>query len=203
MSLFSNIRFYVLLVSFFISIVVLLFASTETAELQSFAFLSIIFLYVTLLAGPLTKVFPTFRYKAAYIKARRALGVSTFYFALLHYIHGIEYLGGPEGMLNLPQEAQLIAFMGTISVFILFLLAITSFDYAVSKLTFKWWKMLHRLVYVAGFLILTHAYTWGSHFQDRLSFVSISTACAIIFLVILHILATKKKLSKPQGVSNT
>lgn len=202
MSLFSNVRFYILLLSFCISIIVLTVNTSEFVELQTFAFLAIFYLYITLLAGPLTKVITNIPFKAHYIKARRALGVSTFYFALIHYVHGLEILDWQQGILALPQNDQLISFLGTISIFILFLLAITSFDFAVQKLTFRWWKTLHRLVYLAGVFILIHAYMWGSHFQDRLSFASILTSSAVIVLLVLHMLAIKKKNSL-QSSSNT
>src|SRR2546427_2389496 len=63
-------------------------------ETQWYAGLSFVFLYLTLLAGPLR---PTRR--LASMEARRALGLSTCYFALLHSYFGFyRFVGGLDGL---------------------------------------------------------------------------------------------------------
>ncbi len=44
-------------------------------------------------------------------------------------------------------------------------MAATSLDYAVDKLGFKNWKLLHRLVYGASAAVLVHVILIGTHFE--------------------------------------
>jgi hypothetical protein len=63
-------------------------------ETQWYAGLAFVFLYLTLLAGPL---YTTRR--LAGMEARRALGLSTCYFALLHSYFGFyRFVGGLDGL---------------------------------------------------------------------------------------------------------
>ena len=101
--LFSNVRFYILLFSTFVFVVINLFIKTSTQDpylqslllTQSYALTSITFLYLALLAGPLTYTFRFLPFRGTYLKARRAIGVSAYLFALLHARLGFfEQLGG-------------------------------------------------------------------------------------------------------------
>jgi len=174
-SLIYNIRFYVLLGTLLVSLSIFLFVSEnihqgilQIIRLQElFAFTSIVYLYFTLLAGPFTYTFTSFPWKKEYLKARRALGVGAFYFALLHsLISFLGMLGGFGGIGFLGGNYLLALSLGLAALVIMFFLTITSFDFAVRKMHFSNWKLLHRLVYIAGFSILIHAVILGTHFAD-------------------------------------
>src|SRR5438309_1884165 len=105
--LLSNIRFYVLTSSILLSgmIFALLTWIIPQGQLQiirleqTYGLLSLLYLYITLLAGPFCYRFKLFPFRAQYLKARRALGVSVFYFAFLHSIIAFfGQLGGFNGL---------------------------------------------------------------------------------------------------------
>lgn len=100
------------------------------------------------------------------ITARRAIGVSCFFFASLHAsLAFFGLLGGFPGLRFLGTNYIVSASLGFAALCILSLMTATSFDSAVSYLG-KRWKMIHRLVYAAGILIIIHFLAvGGSHFK--------------------------------------
>ena len=191
-----NVRFYILVFSIVLSLlvigVILAITPAENAQIvrldQLFAFLSIIYLYLTLLAGPFCYTFRSFPYRKYYLKSRRALGVSSFYFALLHV--AITFFGQLHGFsgLSFLSNTYLIALgIGFIALIILFLLAITSFDSVVRWLSFPRWKLLHRLVYIGGILIMIHALLLGTHFSSFSGIIFQITFFALAFLIFLEV----------------
>ncbi len=133
---------------------------------EVFGLTALIYLYLALLATPLTRALPGFRYAPLYLTARRAIGVSAFFFALLHTsISFWKLLGGFPGFAFLNTEYRVAILVGFTALVILAMMAATSFDAAVQFLGRRW-KMLHRLVYGAGVLVLIHALMLGSHFGD-------------------------------------
>lgn len=169
-----NIRFYILLASGLLSLLIYFCVnavfqdnSVQIAKYtQIYALTAVAFLYVTLIIGPLGFLWKQMPYKAQLNKSRRALGVSAFYFALLHSCFAFfGELGGFEGLAYLGDKFLFAIILSFIALVILYLLAITSFDVIIQKLTFKKWKILQRFVYLAGILILIHSLLLGSHFQ--------------------------------------
>lgn len=170
-SLFHNLRFYILAVSVLLSIGVfaylrltipgdqLLYIRTQ----QVYGLLSIACLYTALLVSPLG--FAIGKQRVAHLAfSRRAIGVSAFYFALLHT--GIALwgqLGGLSEIAFLPSFFQLALAGGFVALIVLCLMAATSFDWTVKRMTFRRWKWLHRLVYIAGLLVLLHVWMIGTH----------------------------------------
>ena len=153
---------------------------------QSFGFVSILLLYIALLASPLTKVFPNLSFKDGYIHARRAIGVMAFYFAFLHtYLTFYKQLNGFTGIQYYNSKYSLSLLLGTIGFGILLILTITSLDWAVSTLRFKNWKLLHRLVYIAGLTVLLHIVIIGPHYVG-LGFVSALSYVGVVILLLLE-----------------
>jgi len=74
-------------------------------------------------------------------------------------------------------------------------MASTSFDKVVAFLGPARWKNLHRLIYLAGVLIILHVYLIGPHFADRLSPQSILFITALAILFTLEAIRFKKYLS--------
>ena len=75
---------------------------------------------------------------------------------------------------------------GFISLVMLSILAITSVDLAVKKMGFKNWKLLHRLIYIAGLLLLLHILLVGTHFSDLTGLIPEITFLAVAFLLFLN-----------------
>lgn len=190
--LFKNIRFYVLLFSFFLSFIIFFAVknlaplSSQTIKLtQIYAMTAVFFLYLALLIGPFCYNFKT-PYNSLIIKARRAIGVSAFYFAGFHYLLGFYgVLGGFSALFTLEPKYLLAISLSFTALMILFLMASTSFDFMIKKMTFRKWKLLHRFVYIAGIFILIHALLIGEHFQS-FNPISIFSAILIIFLLYLE-----------------
>ncbi len=201
-SLFKNIRFYVLSFSAIIAVFVYAWASKLPEEkidflLQTYALLAITYLYLTLLASPVTRFFKFLPFRGQYLRARRALGVSAFLFGLLHAYFA--FFGEVGGFAALPflNSTYIIALtLSTTALLILFLMASTAFDFMVDKLSFPKWKMLHRLVYAAGIFIVIHANLIGPHFRNFSNIVSQISFVALAFLLILEAIRLSTYLHK-------
>lgn len=214
--LLSNSRFWILISGIVLSILIAglvqLFIPPGTLQVirieQIYSFASIIFLYMALLASPLTKVFPNLSFKEPYLHARRAIGVLAFYYAFLHAcISFFGQLGGFPGIKYYNDRYGLALILGMFALAILFVMAVTSLDWAVDKLGFKNWKLLHRLVYLAGLAILLHIVLIGPHYAN-LNPVSILTWLAVAGLLLLEAVrfyrATKnQRRSKQKGDHET
>jgi sulfoxide reductase heme-binding subunit YedZ len=189
-----NIRFYILLASGLFSGIVYLWVNAVYADnaiqitkyTELYALTAVVLLYITLLIGPVRFIWKTMPYSEQVNKSRRALGVSAFYFALLHACFAFfGDLGGFEGLSYLGNTYLWAIILSFIALIILYLLAITSFDAVIQRMTFKRWKILQRFVYLAGVLILVHALLIGSNFQKlsdiipQISFV----ALAVLFFL--------------------
>lgn len=197
-SLLTNLRFYILAFSVVLSGVIYLYVITTHAggatQLilleQSYALTAITFLYLALLAGPFCFTFRTTlspKFRAKYLFARRAIGVSAFYFAFIHAnLVFFGQLGGFAGLAFLDTTYLVAIFCSGTALMILFLMAITSFDKVITKMTFPKWKALHRFVYLAGILIIIHALLLGTHFSNLSGAIPQLSFVAIAFLLLLE-----------------
>lgn len=204
-SLLHNIRFYILLMSVGLSLIFYLWFMVVASEknisnlINSYALTAVSFLYMALLAGPLTKIFPQLPFRSRYMKARRAIGVSAFYFGLLHVgfvIFGV--FGSIQALLALPIRYLFPFLLGLGALLILLLMAVTSFDKVITKMTFPRWKRLHQFVYLAGFLVLIHATMVGSHFKELFSPIPVILYTATTLLVVLHLYGLYRKHKRSQ-----
>ncbi len=203
--LFKNIRFFVLSFSVLLSIAMFVIVKTTVPSgsiqiiklTQIYALTAVTFLYLSLMATPVTRYFKFLPFRGEYIKARRALGVSVFYFACLHaYLAFFKQLGGFAGLGFLSPKYLLAVILSFTALVILAFMASTSFDFMVEKLSFKKWKFLHRFVYLAGVLILIHAMMLGSHFADLSKSIPKIFFGALAILLILEARRFDEWLSK-------
>ena len=118
---------------------------------------------------------------------RRMLGVTTFAYALTHFI--LYIVNSKYDLVFVASEIVLRFYLtiGFVALIGLSLLAATSFDSAVRKLGKKW-KMLHRLVYAIAVLGLLHYFI-----QSKID-VSPATLIAgfFILLMIYRVFITKR-----------
>ncbi|GIW69930.1 MAG: hypothetical protein KatS3mg101_0677 [Patescibacteria group bacterium] len=144
-----------------------------------YGFLAVILLYLTLLASPLYIAFPKLPHKITYLRARKALGLSAFSFALLHGITSLnDALGGFNMLIRLEFPYLWPYLFGYAALGILTVMAATSTPQAINRLG-KYWKKLHRLIYIAGTFVLFHVVLINSSFRlplliDLLSLLSLS-----------------------------
>ena len=151
--------------------------------------------YIVLTPGLLRVYVPSFPLNPLLIKARRAIGVSLFSFALAHSLLGffVNLSGSVFAILLLPDQSQLALLFSFTAFCILLAMAATSFDVMVRKMGSKHWKMLHRLGYIAGILVVFHAFLIGSHFTNPRNPIPILVNVLTVTVVLLEAGATLKK----------
>lgn len=171
-SLLDNVRFYILAASVLASLAILAWLRLQTSDSQLwlirteqlYGYIAIGYWYVALVLSPLSKVTGMRGPIPLFLFSRRAIGVSAAYFALLHT--GISFwgqVGGPAGISLLPSRFDWALGMGVVMLVILLLMAATSFDRVIRFMTFRRWKMLHRLTYIGGVLAIFHVWLIGTH----------------------------------------
>ncbi len=203
--LLANSRFWILAIAVTVSVNIIGFVqlmvpagSLQTIRIeQIFGFISLLLLYVAILASPLTKVFPNLPGKGAYLHARRAVGVSAFYYAFLHvYITFFQQLSGFGGIKYLNRTYSISLLGGVFALAVLFIMAATSFDWVVDHMGYKHWKLLHRLVYLASLALLLHIMLIGPHYDKGLTVLGGLTYLAAAFLIVLEILRIRLNIKK-------
>ena len=117
---------------------------------------ALVLLVLSLACTPLNSLF---NFKQA-LKVRRALGLYAFLYAAIHFglFIGVDYRFNLE-FLWADIRSKAYVWVGFSAGLILLALAITSFDWWKKQLK-KNWKRLHRLVYLAGVLVIVH-YAWA------------------------------------------
>lgn len=111
-------------------------------------------LLVALWMSPLRVFFPQAKPLKLLLRHRRMIGVACFVYALLHLI--IHLLDARTVAEMLETFTRPFILSGTVAFVILFALALTSTNWAIKKMGGKKWKNLHRLVYLAAFLVFLH-----------------------------------------------
>jgi DMSO/TMAO reductase YedYZ heme-binding membrane subunit len=194
-ALLKNLRFYVLVISFSLALTIYFWVKSnvpsETVQsirlTQIYGFTSFAYLYIALLATPLTRTFTFLPFRPQYLHARRAIGVSAFFFGLLHaYNAFFNELGGFSGLGFLDTGWLVAITLSFIALVILTVMASTSFNFMVRKLGNKTWKNIHRFVYLASLLILIHAVLIGTHFAYISDLIPKIILIAVGFLLILE-----------------
>ena len=193
--LYKNIRFWVLLTSFTVSLLIYGWVKRNTLEDSSrtillgqiYGLTSVGLLYVTLLAGPFCYNFPSFPWRTKYIRARRALGVSAFFFGCLHaYQTFFKQLGGFGGLSFLSNRYLIAIACSATALFIFALMASTSFDRMIRLLNPRRWKRLHRFVYLGGILIIVHALLVSTHYSNLRSPIAVISFVLLSGLFLLE-----------------
>lgn len=121
--------------------------------------LALVCLGLTLTARPLERWLP------GLLRERRALGLLTFGFSVLHTWSSIVHvLGGSlDGMFFLPRDMQVGVVLGVFALLGMVPLVLTSNDFAV-RLMRGAWKSLHITVFVAAVLMVLHTLGTGVHY---------------------------------------
>lgn len=203
-NLFYSSRFYILVFSFLLSVAVfawlrlviegdqLLFIRAQ----QIYGLLCLIFWYVALIISPLGHLIGKHRMKHIEF-SRRAIGVSAFYFALLHAVIALfGQLGGLGQLQYLPELFIWSLIGGAVALLVLGLMSATSFDAVIRFMTFRKWKWLHRLVYIAGILVILHVWMIGTHlaypWAQGIGLIALSVLFGLEILRAVRVTSEKK-----------
>jgi sulfoxide reductase heme-binding subunit YedZ len=131
-------------------------------------------LMLTLAVTPLRLTFRKGAWLVWLVRRRRNFGVATFAYAALHTLIYAARKADLGLMIEEAQEPWLWA--GWLALAVFLALALTSNDAAVKVLR-RWWKRLHRLVYVAAVLMFVH---WAlSAFDPTLAYAHIALLAAL------------------------
>jgi sulfoxide reductase heme-binding subunit YedZ len=110
-------------------------------------------LWASLAITPLRQIFQM----PGLLRFRRALGVSAFVYALLHFL---AYAWLDKGLVidDIVKDVfkRNFIFVGLAALVLMTPLALTSFNSAIRALGGKRWQMLHKLVYAVAILALLH-----------------------------------------------
>ncbi|MEK7643532.1 MAG: FAD-dependent oxidoreductase [Patescibacteria group bacterium] len=153
--LFGAIAFLIWAIQFLLQFYWLQQGEQYISLVRSFALMGASLIGLALFTSAIFKWFPK---TARYWHLRRYLGVAGFIFVSLHIASVYQYyydynLAEIYFSLN-PLENPII--FGTIAYPILFLMALTSTDWAVTKLKPRRWKNLHRFIYPAYISSIFH-----------------------------------------------
>jgi len=122
--------------------------------LHHYGFVACVLLATVLTLTPLRVLFSHSRLALAVNRHRRLLGVSAFFYALIHL--GVQFFhenGWPTFFSDIRKPFLLC---GLLTLVILLLLAVTSFTFMVRWMGGRRWKILHRLAYLAVPLAAYH-----------------------------------------------
>lgn len=171
-SLTQNLRFYILIKSVLLSLLVLAWLRIQIPAdqlyiirlEQVYGFISTIYLYGALMISPVMLLRLSDGAKRQLKFSRRAIGVSAAYFAVLHSAVALwGQIGGIDRLAFLPAKLAWSLGAGGAVLLILVIMAATSFDKIVTAMTFPWWKWLQRLGYAAALLLVLHVWLIGTH----------------------------------------
>jgi sulfoxide reductase heme-binding subunit YedZ len=157
---------------------------------------ALVLLVLTLACTPLNTLFG---FKSA-LKVRRALGLYTFLYVSAHFL---TFIGLDYGFdLELLREAifeKRFALVGFAAFLILLPLALTSTNGWKRRLG-KNWKRLHRFVYLAGVLAVTH-YLWlvKSDIREPLLYGAIVVVLLIFRVPLIRRVASLRNMRWPRS----
>jgi sulfoxide reductase heme-binding subunit YedZ len=117
--------------------------------------MALIFLLLTLTVTPLRKITGL----NWIIFSRRTLGLYAFFYALLHFLIFFfkDQQGSVSGTLSEMVKRKYLI-VGSLALFVMVPLAVTSTNAMIKKLGGKRWRALHRLAYVAAIAGVMHYY---------------------------------------------
>jgi len=135
-------------------------------------------LWLTLAISPLREVASL----PALLRYRRALGVTTFIYALVHFL---AYAWLDKGFVidDIVKDVfkRNFILVGMIALLLMTPLALTSFNAAIRSMGGRRWQMLHKLVYAIALLGLLHFY-WKKSAKNDVGEVMVY---AVILAVLL------------------
>jgi len=135
-------------------------------------------LWLTLAISPLRAILNL----PALLRFRRALGVTAFVYALLHFL-AYAWLDKSWVMADIIKDISKRNFIlvGVLTLILMTPLALTSFNRAIKAMGGKRWQMLHRLVYPMALLALLHFF-WKKAGKNDFAEVSVYGVILVLLL---------------------
>ncbi len=132
--------------------------SWEYSDIQDFFGNTAIMCLITVLClTPLKQFFPKWPVISALNAHRRAIGISCFSYASFHVFLYVNQAASPaEIVRDFQQPGLFYLFLGLTGFCLLIPLFLTSNNFSVKHLKYKWWKRLHRIIYLATFILFMH-----------------------------------------------
>jgi sulfoxide reductase heme-binding subunit YedZ len=129
------------------------------------------------------------------LKVRRALGLYTFMYATLHFLAFFAWdYGANLTFIWMDVNNKLYIFVGASALLILIPLAITSTKGLMRKMG-KRWKQLHKLVYIAGILVVLH-YIWAVKADIR---QPLAYGAVLLFLLLVRWPAFRRLITRKRS----
>jgi sulfoxide reductase heme-binding subunit YedZ len=150
---------------------------------------------------PLRVLFPKSALVSALNRHRRHIGVGSFIYGLLHFACHVLYQGNLEDLLD--SFSKPFIWFGSAGLILLFVLALTSNNFAVRKLGGKKWKRLHRLAYVAAALLIYHQIIAGKGHWHIARWLLIPLAALEIARLVKTYLLKKPATTAPPTLTAT
>ncbi len=157
---------------------------------QVFGLIACVYLYFAVLITPLSGIVNKKNTPIRLLLfSRRSLGVAAAYFTVLHVgFTFIEQIDGYESLAFLPQRFKVAFIVGAFASVVLLLMAATSFDSVIKKMTVRRWKNLHHLVYPSIVFIIIHVWLIGTHArQDSVKFMVVGVLSVLFVLEAIRI----------------
>src|SRR3989338_5421436 len=152
---FASLAIIFLVIQFLLQYFWLSKGKIDESFVRSFSFAGATLIGLALFSSAIFKWIPT---TAKHCRFRRYLGVSGFVFVLFHALsvyYFYYHFNLKEIYFSLNPIKNPIVF-GSIALPIFMIMALTSSDYMVNKLTPKVWKFIHRFVYIAYIAAIFH-----------------------------------------------
>ena len=119
-----------------------------------FGNIALFLIVITLFIKPISLILPSIKIFTEIRRYRREMGISTFYFALSHFIGFLTANNFSKEWMNYISFSNGLIY-GIFALSILVILFLTSNNLSVRKLK-KNWKKIQRIAYIALLLILVH-----------------------------------------------
>jgi sulfoxide reductase heme-binding subunit YedZ len=148
-------------------------------------------LILLLLSLSCTPIYTLTGFKPA-LRVRRPLGLYAFFYAILHFFIfvGLDY-GFDWALIQGALFEKRYALVGLAAFLILLPLAVTSTKWWQMRLK-RAWKRLHRLVYLAGLLVVVH-YMWLVKSDTR---IPLAYGAGLAFLLLARVPRIRRWLSQ-------
>jgi sulfoxide reductase heme-binding subunit YedZ len=165
--------------------------------LHHFGFVACLLLATVLTFTPLRVLFPHSRLALALNRHRRLVGVSAFFYALIHVaFQFLHEAGWPTFFTDIKKPFLLV---GSLTFLILLILAATSFNFMVRWMGGRRWKNLHRLAYLAAALAAYHQAAARKLFPVQVLWIFVPLAV----LELARVLKQRKSAPRPPAVVAT
>ncbi len=162
--------------------------------IKSTGSLAVLMIHFILLLGPLSRLNKKF---LPILYNRRHLGVTMFFITLIHGVMSLLYYQGFGSISILESlfrstndyssfEGFPFMTLGFFAFLILFVMAVTSHDFWLEKISPRIWKYLHMMVYLAYALIVAHVFT-GALQRDVSIGMNLIYYLGVLLVIGLHI----------------